>query len=143
MCGTKGSLTIGRAGFQITADRLIPADEQIPRVSFSAAPPREYPMRTDAITDDGYEQVRDQFVPHVRNFVECIRSRQQPVSDLASAQRTATACHLANVAMRVGRVVRWDATANDVVGDVEASALLTKRYRAPWDRELRAIVEAG
>ena len=45
------------------------------------------------------------------------------------------------VAMRVGRVVRWDAAANDIVGDVEASALLTKQYRAPWDRELRAVVE--
>ncbi len=62
------------------------------------------------------------------------------MSDLASAQRTATACHLANVAMRVGRVVRWDAAANDVVGDPAASALLTKAYRAPWDRELLAIV---
>lgn len=141
MCGTKGTLTINRAGFQITPDRLIPADDQIPRVSFAGSPPREHPMRTEAITDEGYEQVRDQFVPHVRNFLACVRSRQQPVSDLASAQRTATACHLANVAMRVGRVVRWDAAANDIVGDTEASALLTKRYRAPWDRELRAVVE--
>ena len=62
------------------------------------------------------------------------------MSDLASAQRTATACHLANVAMHVGRVIRWDAAANDVVGDPAASALLTKAYRAPWDRELLAIV---
>jgi hypothetical protein len=84
--------------------------------------------------------VRDQFVPHVRDFLACIRSRRSPVSDLASAQRTATACHLANVAMRVGRVVRWDDSTRDVVGDAEASALLTKTYRAPWDRELRAIV---
>jgi predicted dehydrogenase len=143
ICGTKGTLSIGRAGFQITADRVIPADAQIPRVSFSGAPAGEYPSRTEAITDEGYEQVRDQFVPHVRDFLSCIRSRQQPVSDLASAQRTATACHLANVAMRVGRVVRWDPNANDVVDDPEASALLTKRYRAPWDRELRAIVDAG
>jgi predicted dehydrogenase len=143
ICGTKGTLSIGRAGFQITADRVIPADAQIPRVSFSAAPPQDHPARTEAITDEGYEQVRDQFVPHVRDFLSCIRSRQQPVSDLASAQRTATACHLANVAMRVGRVVRWDPNANDVVDDAEASALLTKRYRAPWDRELRAIVDAG
>jgi predicted dehydrogenase len=143
ICGTKGTLTISRAGFQITPDRQIPADDQIPRVSFSGAPPREHPVRTEAITDEGYEQVRDQFVPHVRNFLASIRSRQQPISDLASAQRTATACHLANVAMRVGRVVRWDTAANDVIADAEASALLTKRYRAPWDRELRAIVEVG
>jgi predicted dehydrogenase len=141
--GTKGTLSIGRTGFQITADRMIPAEAQIPRVSFSAAPAREYPPHTEAITDEGYEQVRDQFVPHVRDFLTCIRSRQQPVSDLASAQQTATACHLANVAMRVGRVVRWDPDANDVVDDPQASALLTKRYRTPWDRELRALVDVG
>ena len=138
--GTKGTLVINRSGFEISADRLIPAEEQIPRMSFAGGPAGEFPARTDSIKDDGYEQVRDQFVPHVRNFLECVKSRRQPVSDLASAQRTATACHLANVALRVGRVVRWDDSAADVTGDAEASALLTKTYRAPWDRELRAIV---
>jgi predicted dehydrogenase len=138
--GTKGTLAINRAGFEITADRLIPAEEQIPRATFSGGPPRDVPTRTEPMKDEGYEQVRDQFVPHVRDFLACIRSRRSPVSDLASAQRTATACHLANVAMRVGRVVRWDDSTRDVVGDAEASALLTKTYRAPWDRELRAIV---
>ncbi len=45
-----------------------------------------------------------------------------------------------NVAIKVGRTVRWDAAKQDVVGDAEASRLLTKEYRAPWDRELRAAV---
>jgi predicted dehydrogenase len=138
--GTKGTLAIGRAGFEILPDRAIAAEDQIPRVTFAGGPPRDVPLRTEAIKDEGYEQVRDQFVPHVRDFLECVKTRRQPVSDLASAQRTATACHLANVAMRVGRVLRWDDSANDVVGDAEASALLTKTYRAPWDRELLAIV---
>jgi predicted dehydrogenase len=143
LSGTKGTLAINRAGFEIVADRLIPADEQIPRASFAGGPPREFPQRTEAIKDDGYEQVRDQFVPHVRDFLECIRTRRPPVSDLTSANRTATACHLANVAMRVGRVVHWDDSAGDITGDAEASALLTKTYRAPWDRELHAIVGKG
>ncbi len=141
--GTKGTLAIGRAGFEIMPDRAIPADDQIPRVSFSSGPPRDHPLRTEPIKDEGYEQVRDQFVPHVRDFIECVKSRRQPVSDLASAQRTATACHLANVAMRVGRVVRWDDDTRDVVDDAEASALLTKAYRAPWDAELRALVPSA
>jgi predicted dehydrogenase len=139
--GTKGTLTISRAGFEIVPDATIPAEDQIPRVEFAGRPAAAAAApRTEAIKDDGYEQVRDQFVPHVRDFLAAIKSRRPPVSDLASAQRTATACHLANVAMRVGRVVRWDTAANDVVGDPAASALLTKPYRAPWDRELLAIV---
>ena len=120
--GTRGTLVIDRRGFTITPDKAIPADDQIPGYAFSSsAPDAGLPNRTEAITDEGYEQVRDQFVPHVRNFVECIRTRAQPVSDLAGAHRTATACHLANVAMRVGRAVRWDEGTQDIVGDREAS----------------------
>jgi predicted dehydrogenase len=138
--GTKGTLTINRAGFEIVPDKAVPADDQIPKVSFSRGPAPDYPDRTEAIKDEGYEQVRDQFVPHVRDFLACVKSRARPASDLESAQRTATACHLANIAMRVGRVVTWNDDARDIVGDAEASALLTKRYRAPWERELQAIV---
>lgn len=140
IAGTKGYLTIGRSGFEVVPDRAVPADDQIPSAAFAGGPPREYPLRTEAVKDEGYEQVPDQFVPHVRDFLDAVRTRRQPVSDLASGHRTATACHLANIAMRVGRVVHWDDRAADIVGDAEASALLGKRYRAPWDRELRAIV---
>jgi predicted dehydrogenase len=140
LSGTKGTMAINRAGFEIVPDRQLSADEQIPRVSFSGAPPREVPLRTEAVKDEGYEQVRDQFVPHVRNFLESVRTRRLPISDLASAQRTSTACHLANIAMRVGRVVRWDAAANDIAGDAEASRLLSRVYREPWERERAAIL---
>ena len=51
-----------------------------------------------------------------------------------------TSCHLANIALKVKRTVRWDADKEEVVGDPEASALLTKPYRPPWDRELRAAL---
>jgi predicted dehydrogenase len=138
--GTKGTLAIDRRGFTVTPDKAIPADEQIPGYQFSSGPDREFPARTDAVKDEGYEQVPDQFVPHVRDFIECIKARRQPISDLASGHRTTTACHLANIAMRVGRVVRWDDAKQDVVDDAEASRMLTKTYRSPWDRELRAIV---
>ena len=92
--------------------------------------------------ETGFEQVRDQFVPHVRNSRDPIKSRQQPLADLESAHRTSIACHLANIAMRVGRVVRWDDTRNTIVDDAEAVALLTKTYRAPWDAELRAALRS-
>jgi predicted dehydrogenase len=141
--GTKGTLTIDRRGFEIVPDKAIPAEAQIPAYTFSSGPPPAYPLRTEAVKDEGYEQVKDQFVPHVRNFLDCMKSRHEPISDLASAHRTSTACHLANIAMRVGRVIRWDEEKRDIVGDDEASRLLTKTYRAPWDRELRAIVKTA
>ena len=49
-------------------------------------------------------------------------------------------CHLANLSLRLGRKLRWDATREDVLDDAEASALLTRLYRAPWDAELRVLL---
>lgn len=141
--GTKGMLKVDRSGFEVIPDRLIPPEDQIPRFSGPRVPMADHTLRTTTLKEDGYEQVRDQFAPHVRNFVECVRSRAQPASDLASSHRTSISCHLANIAMRVGRVLRWDGGKQDVVDDAEASRLLTKEYRSPWDRELRAALPRG
>ena len=139
-CGTRGTLRINRAGFEVLPDPSIPPDDQIPQFT---APRRNQPNpqpRTMALKSDGFEQVKDQFRPHVRNFLDCVKSRKQPISDLKNSHRTATSCHLANIAMKVKRTVRWDAERQEIVGDPEASKLLTKQYRSPWDRELKAAL---
>jgi hypothetical protein len=51
----------------------------------------------------------------------------------------AVACHLANLSLRLGRKLRWDADREEVIGDAEANALLVRPYRAPWDRELKSL----
>ena len=84
--------------------------------------------------------MRDQFRPHVRNFLDCVKSRQTPLADLEGAHQTSVACHLANISMRTGRVILWDPASNDIVDDPAASALLTKLYRAPWDQHLRGAM---
>jgi predicted dehydrogenase len=140
-CGTKGTLRLSRAGFEVIPDRLISADSQIP--SFTERRPRsdEPPqLHTQPMKKDGFEQVRDQFQPHVRNFLDCVKSRQQPISDLESGHRTSIACHLSNIALKVGRTIRWDDAREEVIGDREASKLLVKDYRAPWDREFKAVM---
>lgn len=143
--GTKGSLGLSRAGFKVTADRNTPAANGIPGVGeHPAGGPQRVataeptPLKTQPI-DDTSGSSDEQYRGHVRNFLDCIRSRQQPISDLASAHRTATACHLANLAMRSGRSLRWDAKSETIVNDSTATSQLTRPYRAPWDRELRAL----
>ena len=138
--GTKGMLAIDREGFEITPDKVISPDAQIPSFTEPRERPTEVTYRTEALRDDGYEQVPDQFQPHVRNFLDAVRSRQQPIANLEAGHRTAIACHLANIAARIGRVVHWDADRNTIAGDADAEALLTRTYRAPWDRELHAVV---
>lgn len=142
--GTKGMLKINRSGFEVIPDRLISPDDQIPQFTAPRrAPSSEPQLRTTAMKRDGYEQVRDQFRPHVRDFLDSIKSRKAPISDLESGHQTSLSCHLANLSMKLGRTLRWDARKQDVIGDREASRLLTKEYRAPWDRELKAALPRG
>jgi hypothetical protein len=57
-----------------------------------------------------------------------------------SGHQTSVACHLANIARTVGRTIQWDETKEEIIGDREAAKLLVKNYRAPWDRELKAVL---
>ncbi|MBR4674676.1 MAG: Gfo/Idh/MocA family oxidoreductase [Victivallales bacterium] len=69
---------------------------------------------------------------HKQNFLDCIRTRQQPICTVEIGHRSATCCHLANIAMLLGRELKWDPAAERFVGDDEANAMLTRPYRAPW-----------
>ncbi|MFL5339655.1 MAG: Gfo/Idh/MocA family protein [Gemmataceae bacterium] len=145
-CGPKGSLLIARTGFTLAADRKVPPENAVPQ--FAGAHPIGGPQRVEPTgpaeswgksVEDKTGDARAQFKAHIRNFLDCIKSRQTPPSDLESAHRVATACHLANISLRLGRRVRWDAAREEIVGDAEAGRMLVRPYRPPWDRELKAL----
>ena len=69
---------------------------------------------------------------HVENFVECMRSRERPNADVEIGHNSMIACHLGNIAFRVGRRVEWDVEGERLVGDSEAAHLVKKEYRSPW-----------
>lgn len=69
---------------------------------------------------------------HWGSFLECVRTRGTPVSSIESAVRTDTVCHLSDIAMRLGRKLRWDPAAERFVGDTEADRMLTRAWRSPW-----------
>ena len=71
-------------------------------------------------------------VDHARNFLDCIRSRRDPVEPVEAGHRTASLCHLANIAMRLRRKIRWDPHAEQIVNDEEADKMLSRPIRAPW-----------
>jgi predicted dehydrogenase len=58
---------------------------------------------------------------HMRNFFECVKSREKPISTVDVAHRVITACHLVNVSMHLNRKIRWDPEKEEIVGDAEAS----------------------
>ena len=148
-CGTKGSLTISRQGFVVTPDPAMAPENAIPQ--FGGPQPIGGPRRTGnrvtsatrttAITDKTGNDL-DQFRRHARNFLDCVRSRQQPDAGLEVGHRVVTACHLANLSLRLGRKLRWDANRETVIDDPEAVSLLERPYRAPWDTVKKSLLEA-
>jgi hypothetical protein len=73
-------------------------------------------------------------LPHFANFVRAMRSRRP--EDLAAPPKelhhSAALAHFANIALRTGRMLHFDAKTNTFAGDEEANRLLTKQYRAPY-----------
>ncbi|MFO0816331.1 MAG: Gfo/Idh/MocA family oxidoreductase [Pirellulales bacterium] len=66
---------------------------------------------------------------HMANFHDCTLARQTPISDVESQHRTATACHLANLACRLGRTLRWNPETEKFLDDAEATRYLRRESR--------------
>jgi predicted dehydrogenase len=69
---------------------------------------------------------------HIRNFLDCVKTRAEPVAPVEVGHRSATLCHLGNIAMQLRRRLRWDPAAERFVGDDDANRMLSRPKRAPW-----------
>jgi predicted dehydrogenase len=116
--GEYGTLVIDRAGWEVYAetDRI---DKRI----------REYKRPGVPRQSSGQEEYH---LKHVQNFIDCMRSRERPRSDVEIGHDSMIACHLGNMAQRLGRLVKWDPEKEMTIGDPEAQKLVSRPYRAPW-----------
>ncbi len=69
---------------------------------------------------------------HRGNWLECIRTRRAPICDAETGHRSATVCHLGNIAVRTGRRITWDPAREVIAGDEQAQAMVSRPYRAQW-----------
>jgi len=69
---------------------------------------------------------------HKRNFIDCIKSGRDPIAPVEVGHRSASICHLANIAMKLGRKLSWNPEEERFIGDDQANRLLSKPMRAPW-----------
>jgi predicted dehydrogenase len=69
---------------------------------------------------------------HFGNFLDCVISRKPTVTPVEVAHHSAIPGHLGLIAMLTGRRIKWDATQEVIIGDADASKLLTREYRGPW-----------
>lgn len=79
---------------------------------------------------------------HVDNFLDCVKSRSEPVAPIEVGHRSITIAHLGNIALRTGRDLKWDPDHETFPDDPGASDMLERPYRAPWDKEWKKQIEA-
>ncbi len=69
---------------------------------------------------------------HIKNFLECIRTRKETAAPAETAHRSASVGHLCNIAIYTGRKIRWNPETETIAEDPGATAMLSPTYRAPW-----------
>jgi len=102
--GDKGTLFVNRGKLELTPGELL----------------------TEAVPKNNAEGA------HYANWLDCIKSRKLPTTDVAIGHRSATVCHLGNLAIRTGRPVTWDPAKEQIIGDTEQAKRLHYAYRSPW-----------
>lgn len=70
---------------------------------------------------------------HKSNFFRCIKEGGQPVSDVFSHVQAMGTCHLAAIAARLGRTIKWDPKAEKIIGDDEAAKFFAREQRAGYE----------
>ena len=90
------------------------------------------------LPEDAIEQVYGGPVSanHTANFIEGMRSRKQPISDVWTHNRMLEICHLSNIAMRLNRPLQWDPERREVIGDDQANTFLAREPRAGYEIEM-------
>lgn len=67
-----------------------------------------------------------------RNFIDCVKSRKPCYAPAETGHRTISIAHIGNIAMMLGRKLKWDPQAEQFVDNAEANAMLTRKQREPW-----------
>jgi len=114
--GTDGTLFVDRSGFQV-----YPEKRRVDNKFVDRAPSVQM------------ESVNEAMVDHAGNFLDCIKSRQQPICDIEIGHRSTTTCLLGNIAYRGKERLVWDVSNQKLIqGSAEAKKLLSREMRAPW-----------
>ena len=74
-------------------------------------------------------------IDHVADFFAAVTARREPIADVASHHRALTTCHLAGIAARLGRTIRWDPVREQIEGDDQAASFLTRAPRKGYETE--------
>lgn len=99
---------------------------------------KDNPLKEDSIAKV-YKNLPMEFnerKAHWANFLSCVKSRKEPISDVHTHMEMLNLCHLSGIAARLGRGFKWDAKNEQVVGDDEANSMLARPYRKGYEIEM-------
>ena len=124
--GEKGTLKVSVMGYDFT-----PEGKTAPTIHKDVA--YEYEKYPEDRTEKDLERhVAPAIRGHMKDWLGAIANKTRPVADIEQGHISTSSCILANVAMKLGRTLTWDAATQKVVGDAEANRLLARPYRSPW-----------
>ncbi len=116
--GTQGTIYASGGGYQIVGERG--GQFQSPDVRMEPRQVKAKGSNHNLTTD------------HMRNFLDCIKSREKPNADVEDGHRSTTFAHLGNIALETMSRLEWDPKAERITNNEAANALLDYEYRAPW-----------
>lgn len=126
LCGTRGTLVASQDGYTVTPSK--PGQFQTWK---QLVQPAQRQLESDASFGDlGIRE--DSTANLIRNFLDCVKSREAPLCTLEDGHRSTSFAHLANIAMTTGARIEWDAEAERITNHKAANDLLHYEYRAPW-----------
>ena len=100
----------------------------------------KYGTAATFITGGNYAVNDDHTAQHARNFIDCIKSRELPNTDVEEGHISTSMSLIANISLAVGQRLKWDPVAERFIGNEEfvrtANAMLHYEYRAPWKLEV-------
>lgn len=110
--GNNGTLVVNREGWEVIAESENNADKT-----------QVIPLQP---ADDASHE------KHVKNFLDCVRSRKHPICEIEQGHNVALVAHMGNIAYRTGNKLTWDAGKGNFKDDARANGFLKPSYRSPW-----------
>lgn len=130
--GTKGTLFIDRAGYEIIPQMEGHA-EKITAGSRDAYDDLVgFGQFYTGLTTPECGATSFQHQPHVRNFLDCLKTRERPAGDIETGHRSTATCLIGNIALRTGEKLQWDAAREQFTNSARANEMLRREYRQPW-----------
>jgi hypothetical protein len=117
--GTLGNLYAGTSGE--TGYKIVPSK------------PGQFQERTSDIEPFAGKRIDgDLTVQHIRNFLDCMKTRKQTNCDMETGHRSTTFAHLANISLATKSRIEWDQNRERAINNRNANKLLHYEYRKPW-----------